>query len=124
MNKQEPRVFIRQQIYKEINPIVESYFMIAHNTSKFPYATIDVKEIDDEALTRYSLEIEVFSKKEDTTELEKICDELKKTLNKKRVIIDGYAYAIWFDTCLTDKEEDKTIKKRVLSFEIHLFSFN
>lgn len=124
MNKQEPRVFIRQQIYKEINPIVESYFMIAHNTSKFPYATIDVKEIDDEALTRYSLEIEVFSKKEDTTELEKICDKLKKTLNKKRVIIDGYAYAIWFDTCLTDKEEDKTIKKRVLSFEIHLFSFN
>lgn len=124
MNKQEPRVFIRQQIYKEINSIVESYFMIAHNTSKFPYATIDVKEIDDEALTRYSLEIEVFSKKEDTTELEKICDELKKTLNKKRVIIDGYAYAIWFDTCLTDKEEDKTIKKRVLSFEIHLFSFN
>lgn len=124
MNKQEPRVFIRQQIYKEINPIVESYFMNAHNKSNFPYATIDVKEIDDEAYTRYSLEIEVFSKKEDTTELEKICDSLKETLNKKRVIVDGYAYVIWFDTCLTDKEEDKTIKKRVLSFEIHLFSFN
>ena len=84
MNKQEPRVFIRQQIYKEVNPIVESYFMIAHNTSKFPYATIDVKEIDDEAYSRYSLEIEVFSKKEDTTELEKICDSLKETLNKKK----------------------------------------
>lgn len=124
MNKQEPRVFIRQQIYKEVNPIVESYFMIAHNTSKFPYATIDVKEIDDEALTRYSLEIEIFSKKEDTTELEKICDNLKEKLNRKRVVADGYAYVIWFDTCLTDKEEDKTIKKRVLSFEIHLFSFN
>ena len=124
MNKQEPRVFIRQQICKEVNPIVESYFMIAHNTSKFPYATIDVKEIDDEALTRYSLEIEIFSKKEDTTELEKICDNLKEKLNRKRVVADGYAYVIWFDTCLTDKEEDKTIKKRVLSFEIHLFSFN
>lgn len=124
MNKQEPRVFIRQQIYKEINTIVESYFMNAHNKSNFPYATIDVKEIDDEAYSRYSLEIEVFSKKEDTTELEKICDNLKETLNKKRVIADGYAYVIWFDTCLTDKEEDKTIKKRVLSFEIHLFSFN
>lgn len=123
MSKQEPRVFIRQQIYKEINPIVESFFMVAHNDSKFPYATIDVKEIDDDAYTRYSVEIEVFSKKEDTSELEKICDELKQTLNQKRVIIDGYAYVIWFDTCLTDKEDDKTIKKRVLSFEIHLFSF-
>ena len=124
MDKQGARLFIRQQIYNEVNKIVESYFMVAHNTSNFPYATIDVKEIDDEALTRYSLELEVFSKKEDTTELEEICDKLKKTLNQKRVVADGYAYVIWFDTCLTDKEEDKTIKKRVLSFEIHLFSFN
>lgn len=124
MNKQGPRLFIRKEIYNKVNGIVESYFMIAHKTSKFPYATIDVKEIDDEAFTRYSLEIEVFSKKEDTKELEKICDDLKEILNKKRVIEDGYAYAIWFDTCLTDKEEDKTIKKRVLSFEIHLFSFS
>lgn len=124
MNKQMPRLFIREQIYNEVNKIVESYFMVAHNNSKFPYAVIDLKELDDESLTRYSLEIEVFSKKEDTTYIEETCDKLKEALNQKRVIKDGYAYVIWFDTCLTDKEEDKTIKKRVLSFEIHLFSFN
>lgn len=119
----KPRIFMRQQLKKEITPIVSNYFLNSYNKAKYPYAVLDIKEIDDEVLTRYSLDIEVWDKKEDTTELETICDDLKQLLNLKRVIEENYAYVIWFNSCLTDKEEDKTIKKRVLSFEIHLFDF-
>lgn len=117
------RIFMREQLYKEINPIIESYFLTTYNKAKNPYAVLDIKEIDNEVLTQYLLEIEVYDKREDTTQLETICDDLKELLNKKRVIKENYAYAIWFNSCLTDNEEDKTIKKRVLSFEIHLFNF-
>ena len=91
--------------------------------AEFPYAVLDIKEIDNEVLTQYLLEIEIWDKKEDTSNLETICDELKQILNKKKAIKENYAYVIWFNSCITDKEEDKTIKKRILSFEIHLFDF-
>lgn len=119
----KPRIFMRQQLKKEVTPIVSNYFLNSYNKAKYPYAVLDIKEVDNEVLTQYLLEIEVWDKKEDTTELETICDDLKSLLNGKNVMQDNYAYVIWFSSCLTDKEEDRTIKKRVLSFEIHLFNF-
>lgn len=119
----KPRIFMRKQLKKEIKPIVSNYFLNSHNKAEYPYAVLDIKEVDNEVFTQYLLEIEVWDKKEDTTELETICDDLKILLDGKNVIQDNYAYVIWFSSCLTDKEEDRTIKKRVLSFEIHLFGF-
>lgn len=119
----KPRIFMRQQLKKEVTPIVSNYFLNSYNKAKYPYAVLDIKEVDNEVLTQYLLEIEVWDKKEDTTELETICDDLKSLLDGKNVMQDNYAYVMWFSSCLTDKEEDRTIKKRVLSFEIHLFNF-
>ncbi len=119
----KPRMFIRGELYETINNIVESYFMTASAKAKFPYATIDLKEIDDEALTQYSLEIEVFDKHEDTSNLEIICDKLKNELDGKNVVSENFAYKIWFNDCLTNFDEDKTIKRRIVSFTIHLFKF-
>lgn len=119
----KPRMFIREQLYEIINNIVESYFMKATPKAKFPYSTIDLKEIDNEVLTQYSLEIEVFDKHEDTSKLEEICDKLKNELGDKKVISENFAYKIWFNDCLTNFDEDKTIKRRIVSFTIHLFKF-
>lgn len=119
----KPRIFMREQIFKEIKPIIDGYFLTTYNKAKYPYAILDIKELDNEVSTQYLLEIEIWDKREDTTELETICDQLKEILYLKRVIQENYAYVIWFNSCLTDKDEDKTIKKRVLSFEIHLFDF-
>lgn len=123
-NIQTPRNFIREELYKEINSIVANYFFTTFNKAQYPYAVVDIKELGNEVLTQYFLDICVFDKKEDTTNLETICDGLKALLNQKRAVKENYAYAIWFSNCLTDKEEDRTIKKRILSFEIHLFNFN
>jgi hypothetical protein len=119
----KPRIFIREQLHEEIKSIVDNYFFTTYNKAKYPYAVTDIKEIGNEVLTQYSLDVSVYDKKEDTTELETVCDKLKEILDTKKGIKENYAYAIWFNTCLTDKEEDKTIKKRILSFEIHLFYF-
>lgn len=119
-----PRNFIREELYEEINSVVSNYFYTTYNKAQYPYAIVDIKELSNEVLTQYSLDISVYDKKEDTTEIETICDNLKGLLNQKRAVKDNYAYAIWFSNCLTDKEEDRTIKKRILAFEIHLFKFN
>ena len=119
----KPRIFMREQLKKEIDPIVQNFFYNTFNKAKYPYAVLDIKELDNEALTQYLLEIEIWDKSEDTTQLETICDDLKSYLDKKKVVKDNYAYVIWFSSCLTDKEDDRTIKKRVLSFEIHLFNY-
>lgn len=122
-NIKTPRNFIREELYKEIKTVVSNYFFTSFNEAQFPYAVVDIKELGNEVLTQYSLDISVYDKKEDTTEIETICDDLKKLLHQKRAVKDNYAYVIWFSNCLTDKEEDRTIKKRILSFEIHLFNF-
>lgn len=122
-NIKTPRNFIREELYKEIKSVVSNYFFTSFNKAQFPYAVVDIKELGNEVLTQYSLDISVYDKKEDTTEIETICDDLKKLLHQKRAVKENYAYVIWFSNCLTDKEEDRTIKKRILSFEIHLFNF-
>ncbi len=122
-NIKTPRNFIREELYKEIKSVVSNYFFTSFNKAQFPYAVVDIKELGNEVLTQYSLDISVYDKEEDTTEIETICDDLKKLLHQKRAVKENYAYVIWFSNCLTDKEEDRTIKKRILSFEIHLFNF-
>lgn len=118
-----PRNFIREELYKEINSVVSNYFYNTYNKAQYPYAIVDIKELENEVLTQYSLDVSVYDKKEDTTDIETICDDLKKLFHQKREVKENYAYAIWFSNCLTDKEEDRTIKKRILSFEIHLFKY-
>lgn len=122
-NIKKPRIFMREELHEEIKKIVDNYFYITYNKAQYPYAVVDIKEIGNEVLTQYSLDVSVYDKKEDTTTLETVCDDLKNLLDRKKVIKDNYAYAIWFNSCLTDKEEDRTIKKRILSFEIHLFNY-
>ena len=118
-----PRIYIREKIHDEIKKVVENYFYITYNKAQYPYAIVDIKEIGNEVLTQYVLDVSVYDKKEDTTVLEKVCDDLKILLDRKKEIDKNYAFAIWFNACLTDKEEEKTIKKRILSFEIHLFNY-
>ena len=40
----KPRIFIRKEIKKEIDPLVHLYFLNAHPDSQFPYAVSDIKE--------------------------------------------------------------------------------
>lgn len=122
MNK--PRIFIRKEIKKEIDPLVHLYFLNAHPNSKFPYAVSDIKEGNDEVHIPYYLEIEIQDESNDTTEIENICDDLKELLDRKKEVKDNYAYVIFFDSCNTKIDEEKFIKVKVLTFEIKMYQYD
>lgn len=118
------RLYIRKKLKTEISKVVDNYFLTAHNKAKYPYAVLDIKETDDQNYIPYYLEIEVWDKGDNTTTLETICDDLKSLLDRKRVVEDNYAYIIWFSGCITNIDDDKTIKRRVSTFDIHLYKFD
>lgn len=118
------RLYIRKKLKTEISQVVDNYFLTAHNKAKYPYAVLDIKETDDQNYIPYYLEIEVWDKGDNTTTLETICDDLKSLLDRKRVVEDNYAYIIWFSGCITNIDDDKTIKRRVSIFDIHLYKFD
>lgn len=118
------RLYIRKKLKTEISQVVDNYFLTAHNKAKYPYAVLDIKETDDQNYIPYHLEIEVWDKGDNTTTLETICDDLKSLLDRKRVVEDNYAYIIWFSGCITNIDDDKTIKRRVSIFDIHLYKFD
>lgn len=123
-NIKRPRIYLREKLKNDIQEIVDNYFLTSYNKAKYPYAVLDLKEIDDQNYIPYYLEIEVWDKGDNTSRLEEICDDLKKVLNKKRCVEDNYAYVIWFSGCVTNIDEDKSIKRRVSTFEIHLYKFD
>lgn len=121
--KQTPRIFIREELKKEIDTVVHTYFLNAHPDSEYPYAVSDIKESNDEVHLPYYLEIEIQDATNDTTKIETICDSLKKLLDRKRKITENYAYVIFFDSCNTKIDEEKFIKIRLLTFEIKMYEY-
>lgn len=119
----KPRIFIREELKKEIDTVVHNYFLNAHPDSEFPYSVSDIKESNDEVHIPYYLEIEIQDATNDTTQIETICDSLKELLDKKRKVTDHYAYVIFFDSCSTKIDEEKFIKVRVLTFEIKMYKY-
>lgn len=119
-----PRIYIREKLKQDVQVVVDNYFLTAHNKAKYPYAVLDLKETSDQVYIPYYLEIEVWDKGDDTSRLELICDDLKKLLDKKKSIEENYAYVIFFQGCATNIDEDRTIKRRVVTFEIHLYKYN
>lgn len=121
--KENPRIFIRKEIKKEIEKIVKSYFLNAHSDSEYPYTVSDIKESNDEVHIPYYLEIEIIDAENDTTTIENICDDLKNLLDRKQKISNNYAYVIFFNGCTSKIDEEKFIKIRVSTFEICMYEF-
>ena len=119
----KPRIFIRKELKKSIETIVTAYFLNAHPDSKFPYSVSDIKESNDEVHIPYYLEIEIQDETNDTSQIEKICDELKNLLDRKREMYENYAYIIFFDSCSTKIDEERFIKVRVVTFEIKMYEY-
>ena len=117
------RVFLRKQIKENIDSVLQSFFMHAHPDSQTPYAIADLRETDDEVGLTYSLEIEMIDENDDTTSIEAKCDEIKELLDRKRSIVQNYAYIIFFNNCTTKINDEKFIKTRSLNFTIRLYQF-
>lgn len=117
------RIFLREELKKSIDTILQGYFTQAHSNAITPFAIADLKENSNEVGLTYYLEIELVDENDDTTDVEIKCDEIKKILDRKKSIVQNYAYIIFFENCLIKINEEKFIKTRLLTFTIRLYEF-
>ena len=119
MDKETTRIKLRKHIKEILDKIVPNCFMTADDTMNFPYTVLDVKESEDEVY----LEAETWDSGDDTTKIENICDLIKEKLDEYQEFLDDFAIKIYFSGCNTIYDEDKTIKRRIQTFEIHMYEF-
>lgn len=124
MDKEKTRIKLRKHIVKLLNNTVKNCFMTADDTMEFPYTVLDVKESNDEIYIPFYLEAETWDSGDDTTQIEEICDSIKEKLDGYQEILEDFAIIIYFSACNTNYDEDKTIKRRIQTFEIHMYEFN
>lgn len=124
MDKETTRIKLRKHIVELLKGVVQNCFMTADDTMEFPYTVLDVKESNDEIYIPFYLEAETWDSGDDTTRIEKICDTIKEKLDDYQIFLEGFAIKIYFSGCNTNYDEDKIIKRRIQTFEIHMYEFN
>ena len=127
MDKEQTRIKLRKYIKSKLNENnVQNCFMTADDTMEFPYTVLDVKERNDEIFTPFYLEAETWDCGDDTTQIENICDSIKEALDEHQAVLEdeGFAIKIYFSGCITNYDEDKKIKRRMQTFEIHMYEFD
>ena len=123
MDKETTRIKLRKHIKELLDNVVPNCFMTADDTKDFPYTVLDVKESNDEIYIPFYLEAETWDSGDDTTQIENICDAIKEKIDGYQAFLDSFAIKIYFSGCNTNYDEDKTIKRRIQTFEIHMYEF-
>lgn len=124
VDKEETRIKLRKYI-KEIldKKNFQNCFMTSDDTMDYPYTVLDIKESNDEIYSIFYLEAETWDYGDDTTQIEKICDSIKVELDGHQEVLEDFAIKIYFSGCVTNYDEDKKIKRRMQTFEIHMYEF-
>lgn len=123
MDKETTRIKLRKHIKELLDNVVPNCFMTADDTMNFPYTVLDVKESNDEIYIPFYLEAETWDSGDDTTQIENTCDAIKEKIDGYQAFLDSFAIKIYFSGCNTNYDEDKTIKRRIQTFEIHMYEF-
>lgn len=123
VDKKTTRIKLRKHIKELLDKIVPNCFMTADDTMDFPYTVLDVKESNDDIYIPFYLEAETWDSGDDTTQIENICDAIKEKIDGYQAFLDSFAIKIYFSGCNTNYDEDKTIKRRIQTFEIHMYEF-
>jgi hypothetical protein len=123
VDKETTRIKLRKHIKELLDNVVPNCFMTADDTMDFPYTVLDVKESNDEIYIPFYLEAETWDSGDDTTQIENICDAIKEKIDGYQAFLDSFAIKIYFSGCNTNYDEDKTIKRRIQTFEIHMYEF-
>lgn len=122
--KETTRLKLRKHIKELLDTVIQNCFMTADDTMDFPYTVVDVKESNDEVFFPFYLEAETWDSGDDTTRIERTCDLIKDKLDEYQAILEDFAIKIYFSGCITNYDEDKTLKRRMQTFEIHMYEFN
>lgn len=105
-------------LLKEVNNNV--YYIEAPNNTSSPYIVFDFNTVDLNNYPRNDvfLIVDIWDKNDDTMTIENLADEIEEKLNRLNYPTDEVLPTIFLSTRYNLTDEDKSIKRRQLRFEI------
>lgn len=103
------------------HPIV--FFVTAPKDASFPYVVFDLpNSFDNEQQEVFSLDVDVWDNKDDTTEIETLSSILWKKMNYHHHVDEHIQFSIYRSNRLPPLDEKETdLKRRKLMFQLRYF---
>lgn len=116
------------ELRTEINRLLKTYhqrvyFQQATNKTSFPYIEFDFpNSFTDEQQEVFSLDIDIWDDKNDTTEIETLASSIWKGLNYYRFMNENIQFSIYQESRLPPLDEEEShLKRRKLIFQLRYF---
>ena len=111
---------LRKIIQIKINSIVKSFYRVADEKERYPYAVYDFENIDLGDINRDDLIliIDLWGKGKDTSSIEEMADRIEKTFNAANMPNDEVLPTFYRISRKPIDDEDKTLIRRQLKFQI------
>lgn len=115
---------LRKIIQSNIKSIVKSYYRVADAKADFPHAVYDFENIDLGDINRDDLIliIDIWGKGKDTSQIEEIADQIEEMFNAANLPNDEVLPTFYRISRKPIDDEDKTLIRRQLKFQIQNYS--
>lgn len=116
-------VSLFQSIYSKLNEVHSRvYFELAPQNAEFPYIVYKFPNSNrDEHREDFTLEIDIWDNKADTTELETITDNIDKKLNRLQILDENFHVSIYRINRLMVPDTDPSIHRRQLRYNVKTY---
>ena len=96
------------------------YFSQAKKDTTFPFCVFEFNIISDENYSLYNVEINVWDRGNDISNLEDICDKLE-SLDRRIYNDEDLNFVMYFENRNIIQETDKELKRRRITFSLKLY---
>lgn len=112
---------LRKRLKTILKDVCTTYYQEGAAVRKYPYIVFDLSEINTSAgKTLYKVEVNCIS--QNNTEAEQLSDLIQDIFDEYSYLDDKMAFYTYKGTRNTVYEENKSIKRRRLLFELHYYS--
>ena len=113
-------LYLREVIKSNIDSVVKSYYRSADPDALFPHAVYDFESIDLGDLFRDDLIliVDLWGKGKDTSQIERMADQLEAIFNSANMPTNNILPTFYRISRKPIDDEDKTLIRRQLKFQI------
>lgn len=99
----------------------EVYYRRASKAGKYPRCVFSIDLYEDEGMQRGVLSVDAYDNQNDTAELETLVQNIRIALHRSIISSSKVKCACYFDKMLALEDEDKSINRRQLQFELRVY---
>lgn len=112
---------LRKAVKSIIDEFITAHYLYASEPDKFPYATFEMRELQNvDGRTQINLEVNVFTKQ--ATTAESVADSIQDAFDHANYDGTKIAFYSYRSQRLRIVEDDKTIHRIRLNIELYLYS--